>query len=106
MSSSLDDLEPYEVFQQELDEYLKNYRMSLRSEKSECSKKILIVNHYIEYVCFKETYSTIAQINNEEVFRTFHSNHTFLSSHFTASEILSVLKEFIDFILTGKHKSL
>lgn len=66
MSSTLDDMESYEFFQQELDEYLKQF------EKKEWDKnKLVIINVFIEYIGFIKNKTTFEEITEEEISEEF-----------------------------------
>jgi hypothetical protein len=101
MSSSLDDLESYEVFQHELDEYLKEYRTYLSADlkPQTVSKHLIVINGFIEYACFEHSVSGFEEITAGMVGATFtrwlNRND---DENFQAATVKNILKGYFDFI--------
>jgi hypothetical protein len=96
MSSTLDDMEAYEFFQQELDEYVRQY------EKVESTKnKLVIIHVFIEYIGFIKNKTNFEEITEEEITIEF-INYVKLNFKFELQEniILTTINEFFIFINT------
>ncbi|MBX9850697.1 MAG: hypothetical protein K2X86_02955 [Cytophagaceae bacterium] len=67
MSSSLDDLEPYEIFQNELDECLKMYEAELKKALpvNKAMHEVKIINLFIEEMCFEKSISNFEELRRE-----------------------------------------
>jgi len=108
MSSSLDDLEPYEIFQQELDEYLNNYEKILAPhlEKKDLRSRVLALNHLIEFICFVKMKSGFQEILPEEIKREFPN---YLKENFFSEipfqDLKMILSTYFDFI-KSQNKSI
>ncbi|MFN3405062.1 MAG: hypothetical protein ACK40G_13255 [Cytophagaceae bacterium] len=95
MSSSLDDLEPYEIFRMELDDLLESYHKS-----GKCSKKELaILHHFIEFItenCKIENINFLF-----ENFTILSDAETYISSLFQDlknEEVIITISGFLQFI--------
>jgi hypothetical protein len=94
MSSTLDDMESYEFFQQELDEYLKQF------EKIESNKnKLVIINVFIEYIGFIKNKTSFEEISEEEITEEFIEYFKLnFKNELIENNILSTIHDFFIFI--------
>lgn len=101
MSSSLDDLEPYEIFQQELDEYLNQYEKILAPhiDKKDLRNRMVALNHLIEFLCFEKMKSSFQEILPEEIkqgFPNYLRENFFSEIHF--QDLKMIIGTYLDFI--------
>lgn len=73
MSATLDDQEPYEVFQDELDAYLKQYEQILTPhiEKKDLKSRLHTLHHFIEFISFVKMKSSFDEITPEDLHTGF-----------------------------------
>jgi hypothetical protein len=108
MSSSLDDLEPYEIFQQELDEYLNQYEKILAPhiDKKDLRGRLLTLHHLIEFLCFEKMKNGFQDILPEEIKQEFPN---YLKENFFSAipfqDLKMIIGTYLDFI-KSQNKSI
>jgi hypothetical protein len=104
MSSSLDDLEPYEIFQYELDGYLKDYQKTLTSIDNKISNShLLLINTFIEYICFIKSRTNFKELTIEEVKFEFMDFVTAkFKNEFDKKEVINALHGYLNYIYNIK----
>lgn len=102
MSSSLDDLEPYEAFQQELDDYARAYKawMSGRQNQHVAEQHSVIIHTFIEFVCFVKSVDSFEALNNHMVWSEYPAH--FLN-HYGESVEVAPETAISDFLLFINH---
>lgn len=104
MSATLDDMEPYEIFQQELEAFLYEYQKQIR-DSSETKNRLYIIDTFIEYFCFVNPKGGFIEITQEEIVNNFilYINNKYYSG-VNKDEIKSSLLSYLNFISLKIHK--
>ena len=99
MASSLDELQPNDYFQITLEELLNKYTKLQKPDLTE----LFILNHFIEFICFRKNLDRFEQIN-QYVIKEFHVSILLLLPEQKKEEINQTLTEYFLFISkTGKY---
>ncbi|HEY8401840.1 MAG TPA: hypothetical protein VIK89_11280, partial [Cytophagaceae bacterium] len=73
MSASLDDMEPYEIFQQELDHWAREYEVRLLKNEStnKAQYQVSTIHSFIEFVCFHKSIDNLEALSSECIMAEF-----------------------------------
>lgn len=99
MSSSLDDREPYEFFQDELDEFLFIYI----KEKKIYKKEIKLLNQFIEFACVEKGVAKMDELSSDITLDFIHYLEVGINN-LNKVETASIVDQFIVYVKNELEK--
>jgi hypothetical protein len=97
MSSSLDELQPNDFLQLELDEYLEKFMSSRRNDKN-VTNSYFYINQFIEFVCFHKNVGSLDQLKPEDFFNEYVSHIQSLTPESDSNTAKNSLNDYFHFI--------